>query len=261
MALNLVRYEVNSFRHRSTVVGFASRSRVYARKGGDSSGRPVFARFPDWPEMAIWVEFLQKGDCFVDVGANIGLYSLLALELGCSVVAVEPAPDMAEAFRRNMRLNAVDAAAITLLEIAALDREEQVGLVGADANRRAVQIGAGTVAAARLDSLVGERSVRGMKIDVEGYERQVIEGAAVLLGDACLELIQLEWNSSSEMNVGEGRGRVAGLLRRSGFELIRPRTGMTSILYPRDSVPEYGTDVFAARGSALVLLLDPSRRW
>ena len=46
---------------------------------------------PDWPEMPFVTDFLGADDAMVDVGANVGLYSLLAASVeGVTVVAFEP---------------------------------------------------------------------------------------------------------------------------------------------------------------------------
>lgn len=215
--------------------------------------RPVFARLPDWPEMLIWQQFLREGDTFVDVGANVGLYTLVALECGCSVIALEPAADMVLRVNEHLQLNSIDPSRVEVHQVAAMGEAGTVKLDGPDANRRSVVPGHGTVTAVRLDSLVGDRTVRGLKIDVEGNERLVLEGGAALLSQPSLEMVQLEWNNSSEAALGEDREPVAVLLRQYGFELFRPLPEGGAIRYD-DTVPECGADVFAARGSAVAVL-------
>lgn len=261
MTWNLLRYEANAFRGKSTVVPFASKSRVRAWKGvnsseRDSSDRPVFSRLPDWPEMAVWMSYLRRGDCFVDVGANVGLYSLLALEQGCEVVAIEPAPDMAVRFLDNLELNRIDPSLVSLLQVAALDRKCVVSLRGPDASRRFVSTDRGEIPADRLDDLIAGRHVHGMKIDVEGFERLVVEGAGSLLAQDSLQLVQLEWNHCSEINMGESREALASRLREEGFTLMRMATVGRPQFFESSVTPEYGRDVFAARGAALSLIMD-----
>lgn len=247
------RYLVNGPRGRATTVKFAQHSLVLARRGGDSSARPVFARLPDWPEMVIWQQFLRDGELFVDVGANVGLYTLLALECGCSVVALEPASDMVRRVNEHLLLNSIDPSRVEVHQVAAMGEPGMVDLSGPDPNRRSVVPGQGTVVAVRLDSLVGDRRVRGLKIDVEGNERRVLEGATALLSQPSLEMLQLEWNNTSEAALGEDREAVAVLLRRYGFQLFRPLAEGGAIRYD-GVVPGYGADVFAARGGAVDVL-------
>jgi FkbM family methyltransferase len=196
---------------------------------------------------------LQPDDLFVDVGANVGLYTLLAIESGCDVIALEPAAEMADALRENLRLNGIALNAVSLLQVAAHNERATVHLVGPDANRRSVRTGSGEVPADRLDTLVAGRAVRGLKIDVEGNERLVLEGATSLLQQSSLELVQLEWNDASEAALGENRSMVAALLRGHGYTLFRPVPGSDAHCYAGDAVPGYGADVFAARGAAAQL--------
>ena len=143
----------------------------------------MFARLPDWPEMVIWREWLRQGDAFLDVGSNVGLYALLAAGRGCAVTAVEPAVDMAQRLRRNLELNSF--ADVTVREVALMNRPGMVNLVGPDPNRRAAtSSGVGSLVATTVDELIGDGSLRGMKIDVEGNERLVLEGASRLLAMA-----------------------------------------------------------------------------
>ena len=59
---------------------------------------------------------MAPGECnFLDAGSNMGVFSLWAWGLGARVVAVEPQPDLAAAFRRSVRLNCAGGG-IELLE-------------------------------------------------------------------------------------------------------------------------------------------------
>lgn len=250
----VLRYELADLLGRPVVVPFADRSTVLARKGGDSSSRAVFARLPDWPEMRIWQQVLQPGDRFVDVGANVGLYSLLAAELGCEVIAVEPASDMAQRLRGNAARN---GQAIELHEVALLDRPGHADLEGRDPNRRRAEVsGSGSIAVTTLDEVVGSRSIRGIKIDVEGNERLVLAGGGETMKDPCLELLQVEWNDTSVDALGEDRSPVAAQLRASGFTLFQADPFGTFVRYSDTVVPPYGPDILAVRGSTFNLLID-----
>lgn len=99
-----------------------------------------------------------------------------------------------------------------------------------------------TVAVETLDDVLGERTADGVKIDVEGAERFVLEGAERSLADHRIRLLQIEWNDMSERLLGEDRRPVAELLRRHGYRLRRPdRAGA---LQPVDDLG-FGPDVFA----------------
>ena len=56
-----------------------------------------FSAFPDFYEMGFMKDYLRPGDNFIDGGANIGLYTILAASLvgnNGKVVAFEPSPEI-----------------------------------------------------------------------------------------------------------------------------------------------------------------------
>jgi hypothetical protein len=93
-----------------------------------------------------------------------------------------------------------------------------------------------------IDSVIKDRTVAGMKVDVEGFEIEVLRGCERALSEHRIGLIQLEWNSASTAAVGLDRRPVAELLGRYGYSLSRPdREGMLVSL----SDISFGPDVFA----------------
>ncbi len=73
-----------------------------------------------------------------------------------------------------------------------------------------------------IDSLIGDRAVAGMKVDVEGFEIEVLHGCAGALAQQRIRLIQLEWNAASQAAVGTDRLPVAEFLAQYGYGLHRP---------------------------------------
>ena len=110
------------------------------------------------------------------------------------------------------------------------------------------------VAVDTFDRLIGERVVAGVKIDVEGAERQVLVGASHALAEGRIGLLQIEWNHTARENFGESREPVAELLATHGYALFRPGPGGAL----RPSSEEEGTDMFAARPETVTQLLDRS---
>ena len=231
---------------REAVIPFGERSRIYARKAGDSSSRTPLARLPDWPEMAVWQAWLKPGALFVDIGANVGLYTLLATECGSEVIAIEPVNATAAALRRNLDLNGI-ADGVHVEEVALLNRNGTAVLEGADPNRQSARWSDnGGVRTTTLDEVLGQRTASGVKVDVEGNERLVLEGATRALGEHRIGLMQLEWNHTSMMALGEGRAPVARLIRRAGYALVRVGASSRNLTVMGDDEAERdGRDVFA----------------
>ncbi len=228
---------------RPTVVPYGRRSRFVAQLDDGPSRRAAYARTPDHAEMSVWRARLGPRDLFVDVGASVGLYTIMAAELGCEVIAIEPLDRSREQLLTNLALNDYRAHVLDM----ALGAEAGVAaMAGPDASRAhlsaAGATGAEPVDVTTLDAVLGERRAHGVKIDVEGAERLVVDGASRALADRRIDLLQLEWNMQSERNFGETREPLAELLASTGYELCRPdRHGR---LRPLDDIGP-GADVFA----------------
>ena len=215
---------------------FQVRSHLFGRRGQaplGQSGRiwvdlyrgaaikALYANPPDWPEMAVWEKRLAPGDLFLDVGANVGTYTVFAASLGASVIAFEPAHDTAALLRENVALNGYDD--VEVVEAAVGAAEGAVHFTtGLDCVNRVDDHGGTSVSMVTLDSVIGDRMVAGMKVDVEGFEIDVLRGASRALADRRIDLMQLEWNDTSWEAVASDRAPVAELLASYGYTLFRP---------------------------------------
>ncbi len=184
--------------------------------------------FEKEPWTVEWLERqLRPGDAFYDVGANVGVYSLIAASIcpDARIVAIEPAPANYEALCRNLVLNgAADAvipvpvalaetthlAALEIADPAAGAAEHVLDGPGASAGRTAVL-------AYSLDDLVESLRLPQptlLKIDVDGGEDAVLAGAAATLRDPRLRSLMLEVDHVTTEP-------VLAVLGRSGFTIVR----------------------------------------
>ena len=70
---------------------FGEKSFILAKKGLTGATGNIYCGLHEFIDMAFVLHFLRQGDIFLDVGANIGSYSILAgSEIGCSVYSFEP---------------------------------------------------------------------------------------------------------------------------------------------------------------------------
>lgn len=126
---------------------------------------------------------LADGGCFVDIGGNIGLYSLHIGHRcgpGVRIVTVEPDPALAERMGYLARVNGIS------IELAqrALSDYAGVGVLSLGAQQRGANTlntgeGGITVPVTTLQDLCvdyGIDSIRAMKIDIEGHEDRVLNG-------------------------------------------------------------------------------------
>jgi FkbM family methyltransferase len=239
--LRAVRYQVQArLLHRRAVARLGERSRLWVDLHRTAASMVMYANPPDLPEMLVWHRALRGGGLFVDVGANVGTYTLWAAELGAEVIALEPAADTFGLLLENIALNRYP---VTSVRAAAGDHCGTARFtVNLDAGNSLAEDGPVLTDLVTVDSLIGDRRVTGMKVDVEGFEIDVLRGCARALAERRIDLIQLEWNEKSASAVGTDRRPIAEFLSRYGYLLYRPdpEGGLVPI-----ADPGFGTDVFA----------------
>ncbi len=175
-------------------------------------------RLYDFQEMLFLLHFLRPGDDFADCGANAGVYSVLAGTRGSRVLAVEPVPSTFEKLRRNLALNATPGQAINC-GLGASDASLRFTTHMGGQNRVALDRDSGVVEVnvTSLDQLTCKLGVSPIliKVDVEGYEFMVLQGAKALLESSICALI-IELNGSGAA-YGYSDEAVSAFLRSIDF--------------------------------------------
>ncbi len=220
-----------------------------------SGSKVVYANPPDWNEMTAWRRILRPGDLFVDVGANVGAYSIWAAECGADVIAVEPHPVTAARLQRNVALNPypIEVRQAALAETpgvlrltTGLDSCNHL-LLGAD-DGSGDRVDGIDVAVETLDDIVGTADPILIKIDVEGAEELVLRGGLTAIAEGRVLGLQLEWNTLSADLFGRARDSVTDLLLEHGYTFFHPRATGELVSCTR---PRVGADVFALRPEAI----------
>jgi FkbM family methyltransferase len=168
--------------------------------------------------------WLRPDDVLVDCGANVGLLTIVAAQqVGPAgrVYAVEAHPKIFRFLHSNVELNG--ATNITLFHGAVGEKEGSIAFSDrpADDGNHILPEGSGiSVAMKPLDALVPAGTpVRLLKLDVEGYEKFVVEGARTLL-----PLVEAIYFESSEVLFGRYGYTCEDMfrpLRSSGYTLFR----------------------------------------
>jgi FkbM family methyltransferase len=157
----------------------------------------------DQINVARLTRFIPPDGVFVDVGANIGLYTCpIARHVlnGGTVVAVEPLDQAVTLLNENIRLNKLEN--VEVIRAAASDSDGSLPLFeppteghASSGHVRVTDPGGwrpvGWTPTFRLDDLLADRHVDAVKIDVEGHELRVLEGLASVL-DRCRPVILCE---------------------------------------------------------------------
>lgn len=130
-------------------------------------------------------DLVKEGDLILDVGANMGNHTVwFAGVLGCQVRAFEPVPVLAQVLARNVQLNylepnvRVEPVAVGIESHRASVTHWDVSNTG---QTRLARDPDGDIHVVALDDLDFDFPVRMLKIDVEGMELDVLQGAAALI--------------------------------------------------------------------------------
>ena len=181
---------------------------------------------------------LSAGSIFIDVGANVGYYTLLAAQIVGDeghVVAIEASPSVFKQLQRNLDLNGFQN--VTLCNEAASDSEGTLKVflndesnLGASSTVPLIahtrnQLFEAEVPARTLLAIVGKErllNARMIKIDVEGAEASVIRGILDLLG---FFSERTEWifevTFSAATDEGFSAAHLLDAFRNAGYNLYR----------------------------------------
>jgi FkbM family methyltransferase len=185
---------------------FVEDSVLLIEKGMTGATGNIYTGLLEFADMAFVLHVLRSGDIFGDVGANVGVYTILAARnAGARVFSVEPIPSTVQKLRRNVDLNEVSERVVILPYVAGdgsgpgvvrftqtMDTVNHVIRDGEQIDwKDTVEIPVKT-----LDELLAGNIPAVIKIDVEGFEWPALMGAKAILASADLKAIIIELNRS-----------------------------------------------------------------
>lgn len=195
-----------------------------------------FAAMPDHAEMTFMTHYLRPGDRFIDAGANLGLYTLLARSIvgpDGQIDAFEPNTRAAALLRENLALNEITNVSIHPSGLAekngsaAFQPGEDdclghvvTGNLPADATR--IPVG-------RLDSLLSDVPYAMAKFDIEGYEPFAIRGMGDWLTRANPPVMLVEMGGYSNRH-GIPTDAFVAELRELGYRCARYDPGSRELV-------------------------------
>jgi FkbM family methyltransferase len=208
-------------------LAFVNDSRLHVDLRHSDTVGVIYVGLTEFWDQGFVLHFVRAGDRFVDVGANIGTYAIaVAAATDAEIVAFEPVPSTYDALVANIALNhyggrisahrvAVDAAAGTVAMTIGLDTANHIV-----ADRPHDDSTAVPTEAAPLDALLRGAPPTLLKIDVEGFESRVLDGARDTLADPRLLAIVIELNGSGAQ-YGIDDDAIHRRIIAAGFHSVR----------------------------------------
>lgn len=196
--LRIIRWQISSRLMSGFItIPFHNNTNLFAKKGMTSATSAWYCGLYEYEEMSFLSHNLNKGDYFVDIGANIGVYSILAASKGAKVISIEPVVSSFEILRKNIELNNFQDL-IKAINIGISNKEEILNfssnqdtlshvVTSVDEKKGGIKVNSSS-----LDKTLKGIVPKFIKIDVEGFETNVIEGAEKTLQNKNLNGIIIE---------------------------------------------------------------------
>ena len=176
----------------------------------------------DFEEMGLLLHFLTENDLFVDVGANVGVYSILASGVSkAKSIAIEPSYETGNILKQNIAINNLGDKITTVNYIIGNQSGKVSFTKGLDSINRVVRETDDVKNTElhdeeTLDNILNNVTPNLIKIDVEGYEVNVLKGALNTLKKAELKILLIETNGlSSKYKLNEDD--IFSILQEYGF--------------------------------------------
>ena len=198
----IFKWQINCFLNPYPIIyQYTENAKLIVRKGLTGATGNLYCGLMEFNDMAFLLHFLRRTDLFIDIGANIGAYTLLASsEIKANSISIEPLEDTFLILMDNIYINNIqdNVKAYNIGLGSKISKThftkslDTINHVATKNERNTIEVQIDT-----LDNiLINEQCPALIKIDVEGYENEVINGASKTLENNKLKAIIIELNGS-----------------------------------------------------------------
>jgi FkbM family methyltransferase len=181
----------------------------------------IYTGLLEFEDMAFFAHYIDRDDVFVDVGANVGVYTMLCCGLkGAKGYAFEPVLGTYHRLVENLRLNHLEER-VQAIHAGVGDKP---GILYFTSNENVTnhvlqektEGNSVEVKVEILDEVLESRKPSAMKIDVEGYEIPVLNGSKKILKEPTLNVVLIETNGSG-LRYGHSDEQIVAVMAEYGF--------------------------------------------
>jgi FkbM family methyltransferase len=202
---------------------FVNNTQLFMKCGMTGATGNWYCGLQEYEDMGFVLHVLQPGDLFVDIGANIGSYTVLSGSCeGVNVVAFEPVSSTFSWLQKNIQVNKLDKK-VRAMNIGLADQAGTIYFSSNldtlnhvvskhEKNSESIEVDVLT-----LDEVMKKKSPTVIKIDTEGYESQILNGAKKTINNSSLIAILLELNGSGK-RYGKEDNEIHKFLISKGFD-------------------------------------------
>lgn len=200
--LRFVKWQINCRLNPYPIIyNFTQNSKLIIWKGLRGATGNLYCGLMEYSDMGFLLHFLRPNDLFIDIGANIGSYTVLAsAEVKANSISIEPIPNTFANLINNISINKIEDR-VNALNIGIGGKSEVLNFSESyDCTNHVVgkdQVDSIEVNVNTLDSILAQKHNPVLiKIDVEGFETEVLNGAESTLEKGSLKAIIIELNGS-----------------------------------------------------------------
>lgn len=183
------------------LIDWVNDAKFLVSKGETGLTGNLYCGFMEYEDMSFLLHYLNRKDTFYDIGANVGAYTILASAVSkAKSIAFEPLPSTYDRLIDQIKVNRIDHLVevknngvgnkIDTLEFT--NNLNCMNKVNTDPNNKNVT----KVEVITLDSCYDPKSTSFVKIDVEGYEKFILEGGINFFSNTKVGALIIELNGS-----------------------------------------------------------------
>lgn len=222
---NFIQWQVSQLLIRkSKTLHWIDNSRLEIKKGNTGLTGNIYVGLAEYNEMGFLLHCLKEEDVFIDIGANAGAYSILSSKvIGANTISFEPISKTIEILMKQIDINNVSKKVqvrsmclgnqnTPVLISKNLDTTNRI-IKSEEINHFQYEL----VKQSKLDDQVKIDKEFIIKVDVEGYELNVLKGSTDTLKNDKLVAIIIETNCSGK-NFGYSDNELHMYLKSYNFE-------------------------------------------
>ena len=178
------------------LIPFIEGTKITIRRDLSGVATNYYTYLADFEEMMFLLHSLSENDWFLDIGSNVGTWVVLASGVTeCKSIAIEPVKETYHELIKNINLNNIQLKVHTNnIALGEVESEVNISRSRGALNRisDSKQSDIELVHQNTLDDITIEKSPAIIKIDVEGYEMQILRGGKITLSNPELQSIIIE---------------------------------------------------------------------
>jgi len=199
--LNFFRWQLGSrILKKPVIVNFVNQSRLIVKKSMTGATGNIYIGLHEFEDMFFVLHLLRKDEVMLDIGANIGSYTILAgAVIGAKIFSFEPIPETFRCLIDNVNINGIYEK-VKCYNIGLADKNGILKFTSNLGTTNHVVFNTSSiknidiidVPVRKLDTIVSGCDPLLIKIDVEGFELQVLKGADEILKSKSLLAVIIE---------------------------------------------------------------------